>query len=504
MNLEKTLQDYFGYNSFRSNQKDIVSSVINGFDTLVIMPTGGGKSLCYQIPGLILSGTTIVISPLISLMQDQVEALEKRNIKATYINSSLSKEELDSRLNNISCYKFIYLAPERLQTKSWLEASQNLNISLIAIDEAHCISQWGHDFRPPYLQISSYISQIEKKNSRPIIIALTATATPHTKNEIISSLNLIKPNIFLGSFTRKNLVLIIKHYPTYFEKELALFKILNQHPKQSGIIYTQTRKQSNYLAQLINFYFPKQNCHSYHAGLDSATRASIQTKFVNSEINLITATNAFGMGVDKANVRFVIHFGTPGSIENYYQEVGRAGRDNQTSWCYLLFHPQDLQINQQLLENSNQKQRRIKEKKLEQMMELINNKICLTKTLTQYFEGDKDNIKNNKSKKNKKKTKQILDKLDKKEEENNNCQCNICSPKQVNFSKKQIVVIQRLLKLRQKIMKKQKINKNQIMTDQVIAYLSLLNPKTKRNLLKVPGIGQGWVDKWSDDIIPSI
>ncbi|MDH5533645.1 MAG: ATP-dependent DNA helicase [Candidatus Pacebacteria bacterium] len=484
MNSEITLKKYFGYDSFRSNQKDIVTSVIEGKDTLVIMPTGGGKSLCYQVPGLILPGVTIVISPLISLMQDQVEALQKRNIKATYINSSLTKEDLNNRLNNLSQYKFIYIAPERLQTKNWLDSSKDLIISLIAIDEAHCISQWGHDFRPPYLQISLYVKLIEERCTRPIVVALTATATPETKEEIITSLQLKQPNIFLGSFTRKNLNLIIKHYPSYFEKELALFKILNQHLGQSGIIYTQTRKQSNYLSQIINFYYPKQNCHSYHAGLDSENRANIQTKFVSDEINLITATNAFGMGVDKANVRFVIHFGTPGSIENYYQEVGRAGRDNKTSWCYLLYHKDDLKINQQLLQQtSNDTQQKVKLLKLEKMMGLIHDKQCLTQTLNSYFTDEK--------KTNQKKT-------------INNCQCNICVPFEITFTKIQIEKIKKLIIQRSKISKEKKLNQNQIMTDQVIAYISLLTPKTKNDLLKVPGIGQGWVDEWSDVIIPSI
>jgi ATP-dependent DNA helicase RecQ len=477
VNLEKTLKNYFGYDSFRSNQKDIVTSVVNGNDTLVIMPTGGGKSLCYQIPGLVLSGVTIVISPLISLMQDQVEALEKRQIKATYINSSLSKKELKKRLDNLEEYKFIYIAPERLQTKSWLTASKDLNISLIAIDEAHCISQWGHDFRPPYLQIDQYIGELK---IRPVIIALTATATLKTKEEIISSLKLIAPNIFLGSFTRKNLTLIIKHYDTSFEKELTLFKILIKHTNQSGIIYTQTRKQANYLSQLINFYFPKQNCHSYHAGLDSETRASIQTRFINNKINLITATNAFGMGVDKANVRFVIHFGSPGSIENYYQEVGRAGRDNKTSWCYLLYHAKDLKINKQLIKKAVGIQREVREEKLKKMMGLINDNLCLTNALTMYFD-DKQ-----------------------KSEKINNCQCNICIPLEINFSKKQIKTIVKLVKFRKQTTKQQKLNPNKIMTDQVIAYLSLLQPKTKEKLTRIPGIGQGWVDRWSDDIIPSI
>ena len=482
MKLEQILLQYFGYPSFRSNQKDIIQSVVDGKDTLVIMPTGGGKSLCYQIPGLYLPDTTIVISPLISLMQDQVQALEKRNIKATYINSSLSKDELKKRLDNLDQYKFIYLAPERLQTTSWKKASQNLKISLIAIDEAHCISEWGHDFRPPYLQISDYINSL---NTKPKVIALTATATLKTKDEIINSLNLQKPNIFLGSFTRTNLSLIIKHYPTIFEKELNLFKLLIKHQGQSGIIYTQTREQTEYIANLVNFYFPKFNAQSYHGGLDSDQRKNIQEKFIEDKIKVITATNAFGMGVDKANVRFVIHFGTPGSIENYYQEVGRAGRDGEISWCYLLHHPHDLEINKQLINNgtklskANNKQILIKKEKLEKIIDLITKDNCLTKQLEEYF-GSKNNI------------------------DNSICSCSNCKNIEISFSDQKIKIIKNLITFRQIKSKKGKVNPNKIMTDQIIAWIALLNPKHSKDFLKIPGIGLGWVERWSDDIIPHI
>ena len=473
MKLEQILLKYFGYLTFRSNQKQIITSVTKRKDTLVIMPTGGGKSLCYQIPGLYFPNTTIVISPLISLMQDQVQALEKRGVQATYINSSLTKKELNHRLNNLHQYKFIYLAPERLQTQSWINLSKGLKISLIAIDEAHCISEWGHDFRPPYLQISEYIKGLK---IRPPVIALTATATPKTKKEIITSLELKEPNIFLGSFTRTNLNLIIKHYPIIFEKELNLFKLLIKHKKESGIIYTQTRKQAEYIAQLINFYFPKLNCHSYHAGLKNDQRKNIQKKFIDNEINLITATNAFGMGVDKANVRFVIHFGTPGSIENYYQEVGRAGRDGKISWCYLLHHSHDLVITKQLIRNTSQEQQVVKKRKLKYMTNLINKKICLTKQLSTYFGNTT-------------------------KEKDPSCNCSICKKSLISFTSNQIKIINQLIKYRKTKAKKLKINPNQIMTDQMIAWITLLIPKKYQNFLKIPGIGQGWVDRWSDDII---
>jgi ATP-dependent DNA helicase RecQ len=476
MQLEEILSTYFGYTSFRSPQKEIITSVIAQQDTLVIMPTGGGKSLCYQIPGLYFSGTTLVISPLISLMQDQVHALQKRNIKAVYINSSLTAKELNTIKKNITQYKFIYLAPERLLTKEWLKISQLVKISLIAIDEAHCISEWGHDFRPPYMQIAQYLKTLQV---RPPLIALTATATPKTQSEIIQSLTLIKPTIFRGSFRRSNLQLGIKKCPTTFEKNLTVLMLLYKHANQSGIIYTQTRKQSEAVAGLINFYDPRFSCHAYHAGLESSQRKEIQEQFIANKIKLITATNAFGMGVDKANVRFVIHLGPSNSLENYYQEVGRAGRDGLHSACYLLYHSHDITINQQLLTNTLPEHLAVKQDKLQKMLGLLHTKKCLTNVIQQYFEG---------------KSKQ-------KEE---SCNCSNCKLLSITFTDSQLKIIKKIVEYRNKISKRLHINQNKIMTDQMIAYTGLLQPQTKSDWLKIPGIGQGWVDRWSDAIIPLV
>lgn len=472
MTPQEILLKYFGYADFRGQQTKIINSIISGKDTFVIMPTGGGKSLCYQIPGLYFPGTTVVISPLISLMQDQVQALQQRGIQATFLNSSLQQSELEMRLSNLSKYKFIYLAPERLTSQKMVELFNQIEISLIAVDEAHCISEWGHDFRPPYLQISQFV---KKLNSDPPVIALTATATPKTQQEIVGSLELQNPNIFLGNFTRDNLQLIIKKNRSFVEKEIDLIKIIKRHKDNSGIIYTQTRQQAEELSELINYYFPKYNCRFYHGGMNSDDRKCIQEKFINNEINLITATNAFGMGVDKANVRFVIHWGPSSSIENYYQEVGRAGRDGIKSKCYLLYIEKDFSINQKLICNSNSLQQKRKIEKLNQLENLIKSKQCLNRLINKYF-GDKSNKKDT-------------------------CDCYNCKPIRLMFEKDEQQLAKKLINLRDRLNKKTKVKKNYILTDQLIAYLTLLRPQTKSELMKIPGIGPGWVNAWSDDIM---
>lgn len=475
MTPREILFKYFGYSGFRDQQTEIVNSVITGQDTFVIMPTGGGKSLCYQIPGLYLPGSTIVISPLISLMQDQVQALEQRGVKATFLNSSLDEIELKNRLENLSQYKFIYLAPERLSSATMIKLLSRIEVSLVAVDEAHCISEWGHDFRPPYLQISQFVSQLK---NRPPVIALTATATPQTQQEIVQSLKLIKPNIFLGSFTRNNLQLLIKKNRSHVEREIDFIKIIKKYDGQSGIIYTQTRQQAEEISQLVNYYFPHFSCHFYHGGMDNKNRKNIQEQFIKNKINLITATNAFGMGVDKANVRFVIHWGPSSSIENYYQEVGRAGRDGLDSQCYLLYLEKDFLINKQLISQTEEQFQKRKQKKLDQLEVLIKNKACLNQSLSQYFGDNGDN--------------------------ELTCNCYNCQQFQLIFEKEDQILAKKLIKYRKIISGKNCVHANYIMTDQLIAYLTLLRPKTKTDLLKIPGIGRGWVNAWSDDIMSLI
>lgn len=293
----KTLHKYFGYPSFRPGQIEIIRSIISGKDTLALLPTGGGKSICFQIPGIILPGTCIVVSPLISLMKDQVDQLTKRGISATYINSSLKKEEIENRLANLAQYKFCYVAPERLKTKSFQIICQDLQISLLIIDEAHCISEWGHDFRPSYTDINKFAISLK---SRPIVAAFTATATKRVVEDIISSLQLIKPQTFSQGFYRHNLHFSVISCASNYQKEVWLFRLLKLNQGKSGIIYTMTRERTEYLVELLKQFHITAAC--YHGGLPSQQRATIQDQFIKNKIPLIVATNAFGMGIDKPKV----------------------------------------------------------------------------------------------------------------------------------------------------------------------------------------------------------
>jgi len=331
---ELTLQKYFGYTTFRFNQKEIIASVISGKDVLAILPTGGGKSLCYQIPGLMLGGTALVISPLISLMKDQVDHLLHREIRATFFNSSLTEEEKDIFFTNFTAqrYQFVYVSPERLASETFITACQKLKLSLVAIDEAHCVSQWGHEFRPNYLLIHQFISKL---THRPPVIALTATATSKVQSEIIRYTGLRDPRIFVNSFKRTNLSIANKLCLNENDKQLWLLRTWLQNRDKKILIYCATRAGTELFAQLaqqLGFH-----CKYYHAGLDTAQKNAIQNEFTSGKLRMLTATSAFGMGIDIPDIRIVIHVQLPQNIESYYQEIGRAGRDGAESYCYL-FH----------------------------------------------------------------------------------------------------------------------------------------------------------------------
>jgi ATP-dependent DNA helicase RecQ len=340
------LKTYFGYDSFRKGQEQIINAILSGNDALAIMPTGAGKSLCYQVPALMLSGITIVISPLISLMQDQVKALNEAGIHAAFINSSLTEGQISKALSLAAqgTYKIIYVAPERLETAGFMSFAMNTDISMVTVDEAHCISQWGQDFRPSYLKIVDFIETLPK---RPVVSAFTATATNEVKNDIECILKLENPQRVVTGFDRENLYYSVEHITGKRKNDFVL-DYINKHRNESGIIYCATRKNVDMLYELLF----KQGIFvtRYHAGIDNETRKRNQENFIYDRAQIVVATNAFGMGIDKSNVRFVIHYNMPQSMENYYQEAGRAGRDGENSQCILLFSTQDIMINKFLLD----------------------------------------------------------------------------------------------------------------------------------------------------------
>jgi ATP-dependent DNA helicase RecQ len=349
-NIEEALsalRQHFGFEAFREGQREVISAILEGYDTVVVMPTGGGKSLCYQLPALMKPGATIVVSPLIALMKDQVDALAARNLPATFINSSITFEEQKARIQGVrrGLYKLVYVAPERFRSAHFVETLRSIDISLFAVDEAHCISQWGHDFRPDYLRLKQAIEEV----GRPQIAALTATATPYVRADIIEQLHLKEPRAFVSGFDRPNLSINVIHTQKEREK-IAHIRALAASNAGSGIIYTSTRKAVEQVTGRLRS--AGLNVIGYHAGMDEASRTRAQDDFMSGRVQMIVATNAFGMGIDKADIRFVAHYHMPGSIEAYYQEIGRAGRDQLPSTCALLFNYADKRTQDYFIEGS--------------------------------------------------------------------------------------------------------------------------------------------------------
>ncbi len=342
------LRKFFGFEAFREGQGEVVESVLAGHDTVVVMPTGGGKSLCFQLPALMRDGVTVVVSPLIALMKDQVDALQARGLPATFINSSLDFEEQKERIAGVrqGRFKLLYVAPERFRSNHFVETLKSVNIGLFAVDEAHCISAWGHDFRPDYLRLQSFRERI----GHPQTIALTATATPYVRADIIEQLKLDDPRAFVSGFDRPNLSLGVVHTEKEREKYARIRQLAEEYKGQSGIVYTSTRKSVEQITRKLLDY--KLSVVGYHAGMTDEERVRAQEDFMTGRAQVIVATNAFGMGIDKPDIRFVVHFHLPGSIEAYYQEIGRAGRDGQQSVCLLLFNYADKRTQDYFIEGS--------------------------------------------------------------------------------------------------------------------------------------------------------
>lgn len=382
MNMQQTLSHYFGYDQFRPGQEEIITRVINHQNVLGVLPTGGGKSICYQVPGLMLGGTTIVISPLISLMKDQVDQLKAMGINAAYLNSSLTQKEQQRIENELQqgTIQFLYVAPERFENRFFVNLLSHINIHLIAFDEAHCISKWGHDFRPSYQNVITKVFTLPQDFT---IVALTATATTEVQQDIRQKLNISLDNEIKTSTKRHNL--IFKVNPTYQRQKFVL-DYVQQHRDEAGIVYCSTRKQVEELQEALQ----NQNIKSsiYHAGLSNKEREQAQNDFVYDRVKVVIATNAFGMGIDKSNVRFVIHYNMPGDIESYYQEAGRAGRDGLKSECILLFSERDIQLHEYFITIS-QADDDYKDKmgeKLTKMIQYTKTKKCLEATIVHYFE----------------------------------------------------------------------------------------------------------------------
>lgn len=504
----EVLKKYFGYDSFRNGQEPIIDAVLNGRDVFGIMPTGAGKSMCYQIPALMLPGITLVISPLISLMKDQVAALNQVGVYAAYLNSSLTQGQYFKALDFAKGgkYKIIYVAPERLLTESFLGFAVNADISFISVDEVHCVSQWGQDFRPSYLKIVDFVQQLKK---RPVIGAFTATATAQVRGDVVKILQLNDPKIVTTGFDRTNLSFFVKHAK---DRQAALFQILREHYDESGIIYCITRK----LVEEVYAMLAERGIEAakYHAGMADEERVRNQDAFTSDRARIMVATNAFGMGIDKPDVRFVIHYNMPKNMESYYQEAGRAGRDGEKAACYLIYNPQDVHTNRYFIEN-NRENEELSESQLELVLEkdrerlkqmtfYCHTRYCYRKYMLNYFGEKAESFCGNCGNCLKKLEADTYQReLTQSPSYNTRTKLKKPQPAKRMLSENP-KLYESLRLLRNSIAKQNGVPAYVIFTDKTIKEMSMYLPQNREQLLQISGVGEAKYEKYGREFLAEI